>query len=305
MQHENFWLDASDGTQLYVNRWFNDAAPKAILMISHGMAEHSARYERLAQALVPAGFAVVAHDIRGHGQTAKNGAFGHYADHDGWNKVVGDLASVNQYIRKKYPKTPIILLAHSMGSYIGQAYLMQCGKQHIQGAILSASNYASIARYRQAKLFARFEAWRQGPKGYSALLEYLSFGTFNNAFKPSRTPSDWLSRDTAEVDKYLNDPLCGFRCSNQLWLDLLDGLQFITAPDNLKKIKRNLPLLIIGGANDPAIKGDGIKKLADALNAAGAKRVQTKVYPEARHELLNETNRDEVTRFYIEWLNQF
>jgi alpha-beta hydrolase superfamily lysophospholipase len=304
MQHETFWLDASDGTKLFVNRWFGHKAPKAILMISHGMAEHGARYARLAHALVPEGFEVIVHDIRGHGKTAENGALGHYADQDGWNKVVGDLTSVNQYIRKKHPKTPIILLAHSMGSYIGQAWLMQCS-EHIQGAILSASNYAPMSRYRQAKVFARFESWRQGPRGYSALLEHLSFGAFNKAFKPARTPADWLSRDSAEVDKYINDPLCGFRCSNQLWLDLLDGLQFITAHKNLKKINSNLPLLIIGGAHDPAIKGDGINKLAKALSKAGAKRVQTKIYPQARHELLNETNRDEVIRFYIEWLKQF
>ena len=144
MHHEAFWLNASDATPLYVNRWFADEAPKAIVMIAHGMAEHSGRYGRLAAALVQAGFAVYGHDQRGHGRSAEHGINGHYADQDGWSKVVSDLACINHHIRQQYPDTPIFLLAHSMGSYIGQAYLMQHSCS-LQGAILSGSNYQPVA----------------------------------------------------------------------------------------------------------------------------------------------------------------
>jgi alpha-beta hydrolase superfamily lysophospholipase len=303
MHHEAFWLNASDATPLYVNHWFADQAPKAVVMIAHGMAEHSGRYARLAQALVAAGFAVYAHDQRGHGKTAEHGVLGHYADSDGWQKVVGDLASINHHIRQQYPQAPIFLLAHSMGSYIGQAYLMQHSCS-LQGAILSGSNYQPPALYRAASLIARFERWRQGPTGRSALLDFLSFGSFNKAFKPNRTASDWLSRDPVEVDKYINDPLCGFRCTNQYWIDFLAGLQQITPRGSLLQIDSNLPLLLIGGACDPVSEGKRLDDLANALSNAGANQLHLKIYPQARHELLNETNRDEVTADLITWLEQ-
>ncbi len=303
MQHNAFWLNSSDAAPLYVNRWFAEQPPKAVVMVAHGMAEHSGRYARLGAALVAAGFELYAHDQRGHGRTAEHGRLGHYADANGWNLVVGDLACLNHHIRQQHPQAPIFLLGHSMGSYIGQAYLMQHSCS-LQGAILSGSNYQPLALYRMARLIARFERWRQGPTGQSALIELISFGSFNKAFKPNRTRFDWLSRDPVEVDAYINDPLCGFRCSNQLWLDLLGGLLRITPPRNLTQIDCNLPLLVIGGACDPVSDGKRLADLANALRAAGHTQVQLKIYPDARHELLNESNRDDVTTDLIDWLEQ-
>ncbi|WP_236207988.1 alpha/beta hydrolase [Pseudomonas tohonis] len=301
MPHDAFWLTASDGASLHVNRWSGDAPPRAVVMVAHGMAEHGGRYARLGQALVAAGLELYVHDQRGHGRTAQHGILGLYAEHDGWNKVVGDLASLNHHIRQQHPQAPIVLLGHSMGSYIGQAYLMQHSCS-LQGAILSGSNYQPVGLYRAAAVVARLERWRQGPNGRSALIEFLSFGSFNKAFKPNRTAFDWLSRDPDEVDKYVNDPLCGFRCTNQLWLDLLGGLQTITPVKNLAQIDPDLPLLVVGGARDPVSDGRRLDDLARALGEAGVKDVQLKIYPDARHELLNETNRDEVTAHLLDWL---
>ena len=303
MQHEAFWLNSSDAAPLYVNRWFAEQPPKAVLMVAHGMAEHSGRYARLGAALVAAGYQLYAHDQRGHGQTASHGRLGHYADDNGWNLVVGDLARLNHHIRQQHPQAPIFLLGHSMGSYIGQAYLMQHSCS-LQGAILSGSNYQPLWLYRAARLVARFERWRQGPTGRSKLLDFLSFGSFNQAFKPNRTRFDWLSRDPLEVDAYVNDPLCGFLCTNQLWLDLLAGLQQITPARQLAQIDSSLPLLVIGGARDPVSQGKRLEDLANALRRAGLQQVQLNIYPDARHELLNESNRDEVTRYLIGWLDQ-
>jgi alpha-beta hydrolase superfamily lysophospholipase len=140
--------------------------------------------------------------------------------------------------------------------------------------------------------------------GKSALIEWLSFGSFNKAFKPNRTAFDWLSRDPEEVDKYVADPLCGFRCSNQLWLDLLQGLAQISQPGNLAQIDPNLPILVIGGECDPVSAGKRLKDLAAALSATGNRHVQLRLYPQARHELLNETNRDEVCADILGWLEQ-
>lgn len=303
MRHNAFPLATHDGLHLHVNHWHGDQPPRAVVMLSHGMAEHSLRYARLADSLVAAGFDLYALDQRGHGQSAAQGVLGHYADEGGWDKVVGDLASLNHHIRQRYPQTPIFLFGHSMGSYIGMAYLLghSCS---LQGAVLSGSNYQPVALYKTARLIAGFERWRLGPKGRSKVIDYLSFGSFNKAFKPNRTAFDWLSRDAAEVDKYVTDPLCGFVCTTQLWCDLLDGLQYITPVENLAQIDADLPLLVIGGSRDPVSDGKRLGDLAGALREAGVRDVQLKIYPEARHELLNESNRDEVTAHLIDWLQQ-
>ncbi|MGQ7958758.1 lysophospholipase [Pseudomonas sp. SP16.1] len=303
MRHHAFSLTASDGLALHVNHWQAEQPPRAVVMLAHGMAEHSLRYARLGEALAAAGMALYALDQRGHGQTAAHGTLGHYADEGGWDKVVGDLATLNHHIRQQHPQAPIFLFGHSMGSYIGQAYLLghSCS---LQGAVLSGSNYQPVALYRAARLIAGFERWRLGPKGRSKLIDFLSFGSFNKAFKPNRTAFDWLSRDPAEVDRYVADPLCGFICTTQLWCDLLGGLQQITPPANLAQIDAGLPLLVIGGGRDPVSAGKRLADLADALRQAGLRDVQLKIYPEARHELLNESNRDEVTTHLIDWLQQ-
>lgn len=303
MIHHSFWLTASDRSRLYVNQWLPEGPLRAVILLAHGMAEHSGRYARLASALCAAGYGVYAPDQRGHGKTGEQGVLGHFADRDGWSKVVGDLASLNQYIGQQHPGTPIVLLGHSMGSYIAQAYLLHHSAS-LYGAILSGSNFQPVALYRGASLIARLERWRQGAQGRSALIEWLSFGSFNKAFKPTRSAFDWLSRDADEVDKYVHDPLCGFRCTNQLWIDLLGGLQQISKTDNLAQIDPGLPLLVMGGECDPVSNGTRLKDLAGALREAGSQCLQLNIYPQARHELFNENNRDQVTADVLAWLSQ-
>ncbi|WP_428551538.1 alpha/beta hydrolase [Pseudomonas edaphica] len=303
MNHSTFWLTANDRSRLYVNQWLPDGPAKAMIMLSHGMAEHSGRYARLAEALCAAGYGLYAPDQRGHGRTADEGTLGLYAEKDGWNKVVGDLASLNQHIGQQQPGLPIILLGHSMGSYIAQAYLLHHSAS-LNGAILSGSNYQPVALYRAAGVIARLERARQGLRGRSALIDFLSFGSFNKAFKPNRTAFDWLSRDPQEVDKYINDPLCGFRCTNQLWIDLLGGLQQISKASNLAQIDPGLPIMIMGGECDPVSEGKRLKSLAHALREAGCQNLQLNIYPQARHEVFNETNRDDVTADVLKWLDQ-
>ena len=303
MNHSTFWLTANDRSRLYVNQWMPEGPSKAVVMLSHGMAEHSGRYARLAEALCGAGYGLYALDQRGHGRTADEGTLGLYAETDGWNKVVGDLASLNQHIGQQQPGLPIILLGHSMGSYIAQAYLLHHSAS-LHGAILSGSNFQPVALYRAARVIARIERLRQGLRGRSALIEFLSFGSFNKAFKPNRTAFDWLSRDPDEVDKYINDPLCGFRCTNQLWIDLLGGLQQISKASNLAQIDPGLPILVMGGECDPVSEGKRLNSLADALRDAGCQHLQLTVYPQARHEVFNETNRDAVTADVLAWLDQ-
>lgn len=303
MRHEAFWLTSSDATELYVNHWSSEDQPVAIVMIAHGMAEHSQRYARFACALAEQGVSVFALDQRGHGLTAKFGTLGHFADEQGWHLVVNDLSCLNHYIRVRYPTTPIFLLGHSMGSYIALAYVMQHSCS-MQGAILSGSNYFKTSlRYRAAMAFACFERWRLGAKGRSVLLDKMVFYPYQRAVKKRRTDFDWLTRDIEQVDAYINDPLCGFTCTTQLWLDLLGGLRQVAPVKNMVQIDNDLPLLIIGGDADPINHGHRLIDLANALRESGNRAVDIRLYPQARHEVLQETNHTEVTADIIQWIN--
>lgn len=285
--------------------WLPAGTPRAQLLIAHGMAEHGARYAPLGEYLAARGIVVYALDHRGHGRSiAREQDTGHFADRDGWKKVVGDLNSVINELKRRQPGIPLLLLGHSMGSFISQAWAIEHGSA-INALLLSGSNYGSTFEYRAGRQVARFEKWRLGARGKSALLEFLSFGAFNKAFRPNRTAYDWLSRDASEVDKYIADPLCGFRVSNQLWIDLLGGLIDISDTQNLARIPPALPVYIFGGDRDPVGKhGKGLPKLAAKLHEAGLENVTLKLYEDGRHEMLNETNRDEVLADLAAWIEQ-
>lgn len=298
-------LASRDSHMIALYSWRPAGTPRAQLLVAHGMAEHGARYAALGEYLATNGIAVYALDHRGHGRSiAREQDAGHFADHEGWVKVVGDLNSVISELKRRQSGTPLLLLGHSMGSFISQAWTIAHGSA-IDALLLSGSNYGSTFEYRAGRQVARFEKWRLGARGKSALLDFLSFGAFNKAFRPNRTAYDWLSRDTNEVDKYVADPLCGFRVSNQLWIDLLGGLIDISDTKNLAHIPPGLPVYIFGGDHDPVGKhGKGLPKLAEKLREAGLGKVTVKLYEGGRHEMLNETNRDEVFADLAAWIEQ-
>lgn len=274
-----------------------------MVQIAHGMAEHGARYARLASCLNAEGFAVYANDHRGHGKSILQGqALGHMADEDSWNKTVDDLDLLNAEITKHHPDTPIILLGHSMASFLTQSYLSKYGG-NIAAAALSASNGPPGALGKIAQFIIRFEKLRLGGKGKSALMAAMTFKAFNKAFKPNRTEYDWLSRDAAEVDKYVADPLCGFECSVASWQGMLDALTIIASDETLNKMDKAKPIYVVSGTEDPVGENSkGVKRLLRAYEKHGFKHITNKFYPNARHELFNETNRDEVTSDFIEWV---
>lgn len=301
MQSRQTRLRGKDGHLIFVRTWQPQSAPRAVLHISHGMAEHSGRYQYLAQALMDAGYAVVAHDHRGHGNSVNQTVEGHYADEDGWNLVIEDFRRVADDIEARFPNTPRIFLGHSMGSFILMQFLIR-HRPEAAAVVLSGSNYAPPLKYALAASIAHIESLRQGKQGKSRLIRQLSFGAFNDRFKPARTPYDWLSRDPESVDRYLEDPLCGFDCSNQLWIDLLGGLYQISLPRNLKQIPAELPFYLLGGTDDPVGQfGKGLTKLARMLEKTGHRQVHLKLYPQGRHEMFNETNRDQVIGDLLHW----
>jgi len=301
----SFTLDVADGAALFIYRWQPSAAPRAIIQVAHGLAEHGGRYARLAEALTGAGYAVYANDHRGHGRTAKSPAErGFFAASNGWAECVEDLWRINRRIAAEHPGTPIVLLGHSMGSFLAQNFIAERGDA-LAGAVLSGSSGKPPALAILGKAIARLERLRSGRRGRSALLDRLGFGAFNKPFEPARTRFDWLSRDPREVDKYIADPLCGGAATNQLWIDLLGGLSLIARPALQARIPKALPIHLIAGGRDPVTGNTkGLEQLIGAYRAAGLTRVTHRFYAGARHELFNETNRDEVTSDLINWLGE-
>jgi alpha-beta hydrolase superfamily lysophospholipase len=302
---EELTLKGEDRHEIAAYRWRPEGKARGIVQISHGMAEHGARYERLAGALSAAGWAVYAHDHRGHGKSARSDDdVGHFADRDGWRLVLSDLRAVRAYAREQEkPHLPLVLLGHSMGSFIATSDTIDVPGA-IDALVLSGGTAGGGALVRLGTVAARAERLRQGRRGKSPLLFALSFGSFNKPFEPARTEFDWLSRDPVEVDLYVKDPRCGFRCTNQLWIDLADTLIELGKRERLARIPKDLPIRLIAGARDPVCDmGKGVEAQHAQLESAGLTRVTKKLYADARHELFHEVNRDEVTEDLVAWLD--
>ncbi|HEX5657657.1 MAG TPA: alpha/beta hydrolase [Polyangiales bacterium] len=304
MQQSEFRLPTSDGTGLFVRSFLPERTPRAILLISHGMAEHSLRYARFAQALSEHGYGAYANDHRGHGYTVnRREDLGHFADEGGWEKVVADQLALLAEIKARHPGVPVFLFGHSMGSFVARSAALRCASE-LTGLLLSGTTHDAPAAMVGAGLVAKAERMRLGKRGKSSVLRALTFGAYNKKFEDPRTPADWLSRDPFEVDKYVADPLCGYECTTQLFVDMFAGMQQIFTTAEIATLPKSLPIYILAGELDPLNgKLSAIKKLHKALETAGLGEITLRVYPGARHELLNETNRDEVTRDVIEWLD--
>ncbi len=302
MSMEDLRLDAPDGHRIAAKFRAAEGQARGLVQILHGMAEHCARYEPVADALAAAGWAVITHDHRGHGASAASPAdLGHFGDRDGWQRVLDDVRQVRELGRERTPDGPLVMLGHSMGSFI--ALNEQCERPGtVDRLVLSGSNRGGGALVSAGLGAAKLERLRQGPRGKSKVLAFLSFGSFNKGFE-GRTEFDWLSRDEGNVDRYIADPLCGFDCTNQLWVELLEAIIANGKSARLRRLPRDLRVYLLAGGRDPVSQGGaGVAGLERQLNEAGIREVTRVIYPEGRHEMFNETNRDDVVSELIAWM---
>ena len=304
MNETSTFLKMDDEVEVYVRRWEKaDTTPSAILQIAHGMAEHVERYDEFARFLNERGIFVVGSDHRGHGQTGKKtGLMGYFAKSHGFDRVVDDLHEVNEWIQKEYRDIPVFLMGHSMGSFLARRYIQKYATS-INGVIIMGTGGNPGLAAKVGKLIARWEMKRHGPTKPSERLDKMAFGTYNKNIPDPKTPFDWLSRDEKEVDKYIEDPLCGFVCSSGFFYDLFTGLELIHHNTLIQSIPKQLPVLIISGDQDPV--GDysqGVQNVIDQYKKFGLENLTSKFYEGARHELLNETNKEEVYEDIYEWL---
>ncbi|NNG35053.1 alpha/beta hydrolase [Nakamurella aerolata] len=302
---ESFVIDTPDGTQLHVNRWLPDGKPKAVVQIAHGMAEHSGRYQRFADRLTGTGYAVYASDHRGHGKTAQSQADkGYFTDRDGFATVVADLGLVGERARADHPGLPFILFGHSMGSFLSRGYAIANGDK-LDALVLSGTAASPGLLGKVGRFIASVQARLRGRRHPSKLMNALSFGQYNKAFKPNRTEFDWLTRDPAEVDAYIADPDAGGIFTAGFYADLLGGLAAVNDDAQVAKIPKSLPIYVVSGSLDP-VGGNskGVRQVADQLARAGVRDVSLKLWPGGRHEMLNETNRDEVMDDLVRWMDE-
>jgi alpha-beta hydrolase superfamily lysophospholipase len=305
MQSTTFTFKAADGPEIFVYKWAPEAGmkPKAAVQVAHGAAEHGQRYERFARFLTDAGYVVYADDHRGHGKTAKVLDKAGIAGPDAWNGIMRDMHQLSDIIRRENSALPLIFFGHSLGSLIAQNYIQNWGGE-LKGAVLSGT-FGSLGIDTAAAIaMAEQEAQAKGDNAPSQVFIGM-FVNFNQAFQPAKTGFEWLSRDEAEVQKYVDDPWCGFPFSNRLVIDFFKGGAQMWSPENEARIPKGLPLLVVSGALDPAgANGASVRQLVDRYQANGMTHIQVKFYPQARHEILNETNREEVQQDIRGWMDR-
>ena len=295
-------LQLSDGTELPYREALA-ARPKAAIQICHGLAEHSARYARFTEALNQAGYHVYAHDHRGHGANIGfHAPRGMFAPKDGDRVAIGDVLALNHHIHAAHPGVPVVLFGHSMGGLIALNYAL-AHSDTIDAVAVWNSNFNGGIENSVAKAILYAERMLKGSDVPSTILPKLTFRAWGNAVPDHRTAFDWLSRDPAEVEAYIRDPLCGFDPTIALWIDIFRMMKTGATNSHFANMRKELPFNLVGGMQDPATdKAKAMRKLADRMKAMGFKNITCTLYPETRHEGLNDINRDDVTQNFLDWL---
>lgn len=300
-----FTYPSCDGVhQIHTCEWLPEhAAPQAVVQLVHGVSEHIMRYDAFARFLTEHGFAAIGGDLLGHGKTARSPEeYGYLGQRDGWRHTADDIRQLRVETGRRFPGIPYFLMGHSMGSFLVRLYLIDWPGT-VDGAVLSGTGQESPFLVDFGKFVARLELLRVGPKGHSTLLERLTTGGYGRQFAPARTSADWISRDTAVVDTYVADPLCSFYPTVSMFLDMADGVKYIADGENLKKMDPSTPVYLFSGALDPVgQKGAGVRQVYNLFKRAGCADLTMKLYPDGRHEMLNEINRKEVYQDVLTWL---
>ncbi|MGZ4626135.1 MAG: alpha/beta fold hydrolase [Kineosporiaceae bacterium] len=278
-------VPSTAGVSLTAYRWDPPGEQRGIVQVTHGVGEYLLRYEPLAEALSGAGFVVVGQDHRGHGATARDGQWGVLGD-GGWDELVRDIGRLSEQVRAELPGLPLVLLGHSIGSFAAQQWMLDHSDE-IAGLVLTGT--AALDLLEPAM----------------DLDQPMDLSPFNAPFEPARTDFDWLSRDEAQVDAYVADPRCGFGLAGDGAKEMFVSARQVADPERLARVRKDLPVYVAVGEHDP-VGGQLalVNALVQRLEGAGLTDVTLIVYPGARHEVFNETNRDEVVADLLRWLDR-
>lgn len=304
IHEEQFYFPSNDKkSTIHGVRWIPEGQVQAVVQLCHGMSEYIERYRGLAEYLAERDILVVGHDHLGHGGSAQSEKeYGYFTDKNGNRTLIRDIHSVYKRTKKEYPDVPYILFGHSMGSFLARQYLC-CFGDGLDGAIICGTGYQPKAAVLAGLALSRIEAVFMGWYHRSGLLRWMTFGSYNHRFRPNRTDSDWLCSNEESVDAYISDPKCGFAFTVNGYYNMFLGMLKIQNQEYLARMPRSLPVLFIAGEKDPVGDfGEGVKKAAASFKELGMEHVQCKLYPEGRHEILNEKNREEVYADIWEWM---
>ena len=301
---KDFYFNSSTGkNKIHARMCVPDAEPRAIVQIIHGIAEYIDRYDEFMSFLADNGIIAVGTDHLGHGKSIESEEqTGFFAYDNGWDYVVRDEEVLRLAMHENYPELPIIVFGHSMGSFMARTLLIRY-PDAFNAAIISGTGNQGAALVNGGLFMGNLVTGLKGAHHYSKFLNNLAFGSYNKIYENPKTEYDWLSRDEANVQKYIDDPLCGFIPSCSLFRDMMTGVKFITNKKNLTAMNKDIPVYFMSGDMDPVGEcGKGVQKAYNNFLEAGMKDVSIKLYPGGRHEMLNEINKDEVYTDILAWL---
>ena len=296
---------SSDGIHTVHGReWLPQGEPRGVLQLVHGVAEHVGRYGHVAQFFCRHGLVVCGEDHLGHGLTAREGELGFFASKGGWDLLVEDIRRLRELEGEKYPGIPYVMLGHSMGSFLTRTYLIRCPGT-LDGAVLSGTGQENGMLVAGGKAAANVLCALLGPKYVSRLIYHISLGSYNRKFRPGRGQGSWLSRDEEWLSQGRDDPLTSFKPTVSMFRDMLGGIQEIGKLSNLERMDKDTPIYFFSGDQDPVgAEGRGVRKVETLFRRAGCRDVTVRLYPGGRHEMLNETNRQQVMEELLAWLEE-
>ncbi len=303
MRKDDFTFTGAEDIELTGTMYHSDG-DKGVVQVIHGMAEHRGRYEEFGRTLPQHGYSVYTYDQRGHGETASEGesALGNFSGRWGWEKVVEDAHLLTEYIRAEEGETRVFLFAHSMGSFVGRDYITVYGDD-VGGTVLSGTSMLDPFLLKVITPIAKLEKVFRGKLSKSKIMERIIFSSNNRNVDEPDTKFDWLSRDERIVQEYIEDELSGFTCTTGFYDDFIYGMKRASDDGRYRRIPNDLPLLFVAGEED-SVGGPIVEDLANKYKEAGLTNVECKIYPGARHELVNELNSDEVYKDLIGWLDE-
>lgn len=308
MVKEEFYYNSQDKkSKLHAVRYTPDdkESIRGIVQIVHGMAEYAERYEEFARFLTDRGFVVVGEDHMGHGKSVgREGRYGYFCGQDPAAVLVRDVHRLKKATAGLYPNIPYVIVGHSMGSFIVRNYMFRYGTG-IDAAVIMGTGLPHKAVLALSRTVAAIQGMICGSEKKAKLLDKLVFGSYNRRIETPRTPFDWLSRDGERVEQYMNDPMCGFVFTINGFRTLFELISPLYHRENLERIPKRLPVLLLSGDADPVGGyGKGVRKTYISLRAAGLENIKVKLYKDGRHELLNDTNRQEVMQDIYNWIEK-
>ncbi len=301
---KEFYYPSKDGlTQIHAIEWIPETQVRGILQIAHGMVEYIDRYDRFAAFMAAQGFYVVGNDHLGHGKSVTDESqLGYFAKHDGNFCVLSDMHKLREDTKAKYPDVPYFLLGHSMGSFLARQFIEKYG-EGLSGAIIMGTGYQPMATLDLGIALTAVFNKLMGGHYRSTTINNMALGAYNASFEPARTKNDWLTKDEKIVDAYTANPLNQFIFTVNGYYNLFRGMRYAQRKVNLDKIPKDLPILVISGQNDPVGEfGKGPKIIAETYRETGIKDVTLKLFPDDRHEILNELDKEAVDKYILAWI---